>query len=158
MSLTSIAGGLVGNGAIIAFGDYADGISLSAGNINLVGINSFAYSMPRDGTITSISAYFSTLGTLSLTGTTVTITAQVYTSPGPSPSDIFSPVAGAIVTLNPPLTGILGIGVPSWGITNGLSISVTNQSRVLVFFSITATGDSLINTVTGFASAGINID
>ena len=43
------------------------------------------------------------------------------------------------------------------GITTGLSIPVTAQSRLLMVFSATSSGLSLINTVVGYASAGIEI-
>jgi len=88
-------------------------------------------------------------------GSTVTITAQLFQST--TPNDTFTPVVGAVVTLAPALTGIVAIGTTSNGTTTGLSIPVTNQTRLLLVFSITATGLSLLNTVTGFASAGIAI-
>lgn len=159
IAMTSIAGGLVGDGGLLGFGSSVDGIDVSSGTINLSGLpttQNFAFSMPRDGTITSVSAYFSTTVALALVGTTVTVQAQVYTSP--TPDDTFTPVAGALVTLAPALTGILPIGTISNGITTNLSIPVTAQTRVLVAFTITATGGSLINVVTGFASAGLAID
>lgn len=82
-----------------------------------------AYSMARDIIITSITAYFSTTAALSLVGTTVTLTAQLYQST--TPGNIFTPIAGAIVILAPPLTGVLSIGTISSGITTGLSIPMT---------------------------------
>jgi hypothetical protein len=38
-----------------------------------------------------------------------------------------------------------------------LAIPVTAQTRLLLVFSATAAGLSLINTVTGYASAGVTI-
>jgi hypothetical protein len=38
-----------------------------------------------------------------------------------------------------------------------LAIPVTAQTRLLMVFSATATGASLLNTVVGYASAGITI-
>ncbi len=75
----------------------------------------FAFSVPRAGTITSIAAYFSTTLALSLLGTTVTITAQLYSST--TPNNIFTAIPGASVTLAPPLTGVLALGTISNGIT-----------------------------------------
>ncbi len=62
------------------------------------------------------------------------------------------------MTLAPALTGILAVLSTSDGITTGLSIPVTSQTTLLMVYSITATGISLINTVTGFASAGVVIE
>ena len=114
-----------------------------------------AFSMPRDGTITSIAAYFSTTVALGLVGTTVTITAQLYEST--TPDNTFTPIPGAIATLAPALTGVLAIGTTSNGVTTGLSIPVTTEGRYLLVYSITAAGVSLINTVDGYASAGLSI-
>ncbi len=154
--MTSIAGGLVGTGSTLGFGGSLTGVTLTGGLIDQTLINDFAFSMPRDGTITSISADFSTTVALSLVGTTVTITAQLYSSP--TPNNTFAPVPGAVVTLAPPLTGVLAIGTISSGITTGLSIPVTAQTRLLMVYTITADGVTLINTVTGFASAGVTIN
>ncbi len=111
--------------------------------------------MPTAGIITSIAAYFSTASALSLVGTTVTITAQLYQSA--TPDNTFSPVPGAVVTLAPALTGVVAIGTISNGIVTGLSIPVTAQTRLLMVYSITANGMTLINTVSGYASGGVAI-
>jgi BclB C-terminal domain-containing protein len=114
----------------------------------------FAFSVPRAGTITSIAAYFSTTLALALVGTTITISAQLYSST--TPDNTFSPI-GTPVTLAPALTGILAVGTVSNGILTGLSLPVTTQTRLLMVFSSTAAGLSLVNTVEGYASAGITI-
>ncbi|CZS07509.1 hypothetical protein CDFC105_72499 [Clostridioides difficile] len=119
-------------------------------------MTNFAFSMPRAGTITSISAFFSTTAALSIVGSTVTITATLYQSTAPNNS--FTAVPGATVTLAPPLTGILSIGSISSGITTGLNIAVTAETRFLLVFTATASGLSLVNTVAGYASAGISIN
>ena len=155
ITLTTIAGGLSGTGGIIGFGDSDSGYSILGGTIDLTNSSNFAFSMPRDGTITSLSAYFSTTSALALVGTTVSITGQVYTSS--TPDNIFTAVPGATVTLAPSLTGIIALGTVSNGITTGLSIPVTAGTRVMVVFSATAAGVTLINTVEGYASAGLSI-
>lgn len=107
------------------------------------------------GVISSIAAYFSTTAALALVAKTVTITAQLYEST--TPDNTFSPIAASLVTLAPPLTGVLGVGTISSGILTGLSIPVTPQTRLLMVYSITAAGATLINLVEGYASAGITI-
>jgi len=158
--LTTIVGGLVGTTSLIGFGSSATGISLVGGTIDLTGsvvgpLINFAFSAPRDGVITSIAAYFSTTAALSLIGSTLTITAQLFSSP--TPDNAFTAVPGGVVTLAPSLTGIIALGSISNGITTGLAIPVTAQTRLLLVFSATATGLTLVNTVVGYASGGVNI-
>ncbi|MGN7412731.1 exosporium glycoprotein BclB-related protein [Paenibacillus sp. SAF-068] len=158
--LTTIAGGLVGTTSLIGFGNSATGVSILGGTIDLTGtvvgpLINFAFSTPRDGVITSIAAYFSTTASLALVGSTVTITAQLFSSP--TPDNAFTAVPGAIVTLAPPLTGIIALGSISNGITTGLAIPVTAETRLLLVFSATAAGLTLVNTVVGYASGGVNI-
>jgi BclB C-terminal domain-containing protein len=126
------------------------------GLIDTTGLINVAFSMPRDGTITAIAAYFSVGAAVSLVGSTVTITAQLYSSP--TPDDSFAPVAGALATLAPPLTGLVAIGTTSDGLTTGLSIPVTSGTRLLMVFSAAVTaGIDIATTITGFASAGVAI-
>ncbi|WP_308737459.1 hypothetical protein [Paenibacillus sp. PCH8] len=49
------------------------------------------------------------------------------------------------------------MGTISNGITTGLAIPVTAQTRLLLVFSATAAGLVLVNTVVGYASGGVNI-
>ena len=157
--MTTIAGGLVGTVSTVSFGTSVTNVAIVGGVIDLTGaagtLFNMAFSMPRDGTITSLAAYFSTTVALSLVGTTITVTAQLYQST--TPNNTFTAIPGAIVTLAPPLTGALSLGTISNGITTGLTVPVTAQTRILIVFSTTATGLSLLNTVAGYASAGITI-
>jgi BclB C-terminal domain-containing protein len=70
-----------------------------------------------------------------------------------TPNNTFSPVPGAVVTLAPALTGTISLGSTSHSITTELSIPITQETRLLLVFSATATGLNLINTVTGYVSA-----
>jgi len=158
--MSTILGGLAGTAGLLGFGSSASNVTLVGGTIDLTGtalgpIIDFAFSVPENGTITSISAFFSDTVALSLVGTTITITAQLYSAP--ANSNIFNPVVGASVTLSPSLTGIVSLGDISSGVTTGLAIPVTSTTRLLMVYSATAEGLSLINTVSGYASAGIKI-
>ncbi|MDF1493894.1 exosporium glycoprotein BclB-related protein [Caproiciproducens sp. CPB-2] len=154
-----MAGGLAGTPAFIGFGSSAEGLTVLGASIDLTGgpgitVNE-AFSVPRDGTITSVAAFFSTTVALSLVGSTVTITAQLYEST--TPDNTFTPIAGTLVTLAPPLTGAISLGTVSSGVVTGLSIPVTAETRLLMVYSITAAGLTLANTVSGYASAGVTI-
>jgi BclB C-terminal domain-containing protein len=159
ISITTIAGGLAGIPGFVGFGNSAPGTSDLGDTIDLTGspgtLLNFAFSVPRAGTISAVAAFFSTTAALTLVGSTITITARLYSST--TPNNTFSLIDGATVTLAPALTGIVAIGTISNGIATGLSISVSAQDRLLVVFSATAAGLSLINTVEGYASAGITI-
>lgn len=157
--LTTVLGGVVGTTSLIGFGNSAVGVSLVGANIDLTGaaglLLNMAFSMPEDRTITAIAAYFSTTVALTLVDSTVTITAQLYSST--TPDNIFVPIPTAIVTLAPALTGVISIGDISNGLTTGLAIPVTAQTRLLMVFSAEASGLTLLNTVAGYASAGITL-
>ena len=158
--MTTVIGGVLNTRSLIGFGSSAPGITLVGANIVLTGTGTellnFAFSVPRDGTISSIAAYFSTTAALSLIGSTVTITAQLYEST--TPSNTFTPIPGATVTLAPPLTGILALGTISSGITPGLNIPVTAGTRLLMVFSANVTGIDIATIVAGYASAGVSIE
>ena len=161
VTLTTIAGGFAGTGAMIGFGNSLSGIALTGANIDLTGgtglnIN-FGFVVPRNGTIRSISAFFSSTVALSLTGTSLIIKAQLYRSNSIN-SNLFSPVSGAEVFLSPDLTSIISLGTTCSGITNGLSIPVTVQSRYLLVFSSSTSGIPLITSIGGYASAGLSIE
>ncbi|KAA9000369.1 spore surface glycoprotein BclB [Paenibacillus spiritus] len=159
-ALTTVLGGLLNTSSLVGFGSNVTGISTAGGVIDLTGAGgtllNFAFSVPRDGTVTSLAAYFSTTASLALVGSTVTITAQLYRSG--VPDNTFTTVPGAVVTLTPPLTGIVGTNSISSGVTSGLSIPVTAGERLLLVFSANVTaGLDVASTVAGYASAGLSI-
>ncbi|WP_341456898.1 exosporium glycoprotein BclB-related protein [Marasmitruncus massiliensis] len=154
--LTTVLGGLLGTSTVVGFGSSTASVSAVGGTIDTTTLTNYAFSMPEDGTITSMAAYFSTTAALTLVGSTVTITAQLYSST--TPDNVFTPIPGAVVTLAPPLTGIVAIGTISSGSTTGLSIPVTTETRLLLVFSASVTaGIDVATTVAGYASAGLAI-
>ena len=111
--------------------------------------------VPSNGSITSLSAFFSTTTALSLVGSTISITAQLYSST--TPDNTFTPIPGAVVTFMPTLTGIIAIGTISNGTITGLSIPVEAGTRLLLVFSATVTaGIDISTTVSGYGSAGVS--
>ncbi|WP_160671058.1 exosporium glycoprotein BclB-related protein [Clostridium sp. C8-1-8] len=156
--LTTLVTGLAGTVSALGFGSSATGLTVAGLTIDLTGgaglaINE-AFSMPRDGVIRSISAFYSNVLALALVGTTVNITAQLYSAP--PTSNIFTAIPGASVQLDP-LPGVLAIGGTSSGITTGLSIPVAAETRLLLVYSATTTGIPVVAAVTGYASAGVSI-
>ncbi|MEI2280995.1 exosporium glycoprotein BclB-related protein [Paenibacillus polysaccharolyticus] len=159
-SLTTVLGGLLNTSSLVGFGNSASGVTINGGIIDLTGaagtLLNFAFSASRAGTITSLAAYFSTTAGLSLVGSTVTLTAQLFRST--TPNNTFTAVPGALVTLAPALTGVLSLGTISSGLTTGLSIPVAAGDRLLMVFSASVTaGIDVASTIAGYASGGLTI-
>lgn len=154
-SMTTNVDGSQGDVILVGFGSSISGVPTSFATIDLTSSANYAFSMPRNGTITAISGHFSLAAPLVAGGgSTVTLTAQLYCSV--APSNIFSFV-GASVTLAPVLTVALA-GTISNGITTGLAIPVTAQTRCMMVSGATAAGFPPLNaTITGYMSGGLVI-
>jgi BclB C-terminal domain-containing protein len=160
VSMTTELGGVGNKSALIGFGGSTSDISTVGGEIDLTGspgtLTNFAFSASEDSTITSMSGFFSTTTGQSLVGSTVTVTVQLYRST--TPDNTFTVVPGAVVTLGPPLTGITGLGTISDGDASGLSIPVTQGTRLLFVATSTVTGGIDVNTtVSGYVSGGVTL-
>ncbi|MGE7837686.1 exosporium glycoprotein BclB-related protein [Viridibacillus arvi] len=152
--LVTLAGGLVGTSSLVGFGTAIPGVSLVGNNIDLSAVTGTeAFSVPRAGSITSISASLSATVALTLVGGTATVTAQVYRAV--AGSNVFSPTT-ALVNLTPALSTI-AVGTITSGTANVAPVSVAAGDRLLMVYSVTTTGIALATTITGNASAGINI-
>lgn len=158
--MTTITGGLVGTTTLVGYGISAPGIVPVLGNINLTGTGvgeellNMAFSMPRDGTVTEITAFFSNAAILALPIDAITVRAQLYTSA--TPDNIFTPSA-AFVDL-PIITGPIILTGATYNATATVNLPVTAETRLLMVFSISVGGTNLVQFVTGYVSAGINIE
>ncbi len=153
--MTTVLDNLAGVQALVGFGNNTIG-TLAGGLIDISGSSSFAFSVPRDGIITSIAAYYSVGAELDLVGSTVTITAQMYRSA--TPNDSFAPVVGASCTLDPPLTGLVSVGAISSGLVTGLYIPVTAGTRLMFVLSARVTeGIDIETMLSGFVSGGLSL-
>lgn len=152
--LVSLATGLVSTVSLVGFGTSVPGVALAGVNIDLTSsLATEAFTVPRPGTITSIAATISATAALTLTGT-ATVRAQIYRAV--QGSNVFSPTA-AFVDLTPalPLAALLPGAIAS-GSAN-VSVPVTTGDRLLMVFSMTTSGATVLVTLTGNASAGITI-
>lgn len=68
------------------------------------------------------------------------------------------PQNSVFINLTPSLTGVISIGTLLNGSLTGLNIPVTAQTRLMLVLSATASGVNLINTIAGYASAGLSIN
>jgi BclB C-terminal domain-containing protein len=154
---TTIAGGLVGSGVVLPLSGYG----AIANNVSPVGaiIDMTTVGAPQvvaaNATIHSIAAQTSTTLAATLVGATVTPTVQLYQGiPG---SNTLTPVPGTLCSMTPALTGIIAIGTTSTCLITGLSIPIPAGNTLVVFFSETATGITLINTNQYNVSASVGM-
>ena len=142
--------------AAIGFGNATSSIALDGVDIALLALDTQAFSMPRNGVVTSIAAYASILVALSLPNSTATIYAELYRST--TPNDNISPVPGTLVILTPNLTGNVNVGTTLRGLLTGLNIPVNAETRLMLVFSVDITsGLPLARTVTAHVGGGVAI-
>lgn len=153
VALTSLVGGLVGTPFFIGFGSAVPGVILANTTINLTGLVNEAFTVPRSGSINSISATYTLTAALSLVGEAATVRAQIYRAP--AGSTVFSPT-DAFVNLSPPLTSLLTIGTTLSGTAApAVPVAVAPGDRLLMVYTLS--GTTLASAAAGTASAGISI-
>jgi len=155
VALATAVAGLAGVNAFVGFGTAAPGISIIGSQINLAsaGLLDYAFSLPRDGTITSISATFTVTAGVFLTLGSVSVQAQIYTAP--ANSNLFTATATS-VSLSPSIT-LLSIGQVLSGVAT-TSVPITAGTQILLVISANDSSIlSAVSTVTGSISAGLAI-
>ncbi|OXM17213.1 hypothetical protein [Paenibacillus herberti] len=111
------------------------------------GGNNFAFSMPRSGTLTAITASFSP-NDLTITGTFIVALAQLCRAlPDASPYGPFTAIPGTLVQLSPGLTGDIS-GITFQGSLNSLNIPLNPEDRLVLVFTLVASIDSNPNVTT----------
>lgn len=150
--VTAIGGG-IGTTSLVGFGSAIPGVSVLNNRIELLDpLLSEAFVIPRNGSISSISASFRATLALDFLGT-ATVNARIYRASEGSNS--FT-ATDASVDLTP-LSGLLGVNETIYGTSSNFTpVTVAPGDRLLMVFSVT--GPTLATTLTGVASAGINID
>ncbi|MGE7023087.1 exosporium glycoprotein BclB-related protein [Solibacillus cecembensis] len=152
--LATVALGLVGVPQQIGFGTATPGVALIGNTIDLSSVVTEAFVVPRAGNITAISASFKELLGVALVGTT-TINATIYKATGTSA--VYTATA-ASVNLSPSITGAVSIGQIFAASANLAPIPVAQGDRLVMVYSITVSGVTVIQVLTGTASAGITIE
>ncbi|KMJ59280.1 hypothetical protein AB685_06675 [Bacillus sp. LL01] len=154
--LTTLLGDLISTGAAIGFGSSFEGVNIDDDTINVSGggpILNFAFPLPRETTVTDISAYFTVTAEVSL-ATPVSVIASIFSAP---PGDTLFSETTITVTLEPELDGVITIGEVLTGSNTGLSETFPPGTRLLMVF-YTESDTALASVVTGFASASIAIN
>lgn len=128
-----MACGLVGLPGLIGFGSPQQALTVLGGTIDTSGLANYAFSMPREGVITALAGYMSATAGASL-DTTLTVRMQLYQST--TPDNIFSPIPGVGVTFS--ATTAPAVGQTFNDIVTGLSVPVTAQTRLLLWYTLKA--------------------
>jgi BclB C-terminal domain-containing protein len=138
---------------LIGFGGSVQSLTVLGGTITVTGLTNYAFSLPRDGVISSLSGYLAATAGLTLL-TPLTYRLQVYSSTGPS--EVFAPIPGALVDIVIPTT--ITVGSTYNNVTTGLNIPVTTETRLLLVASATGGGLLVAGSVVGSVSAGLAIE
>lgn len=153
------AGGLVTTTSLVGFVSNLQNVEVSiTPTIDLTGLNVLAFSSPRDGTLTAISASFAVAIDVTIPDlAAVTINVTLFTAA--AGFNIYSPVASTNFNLSPVFVGTLSVGTFATGSLNGLSIPIISNNLYLL--TVSAIGSGLGDTgevvVTGYVTGGINI-
>ena len=157
VTVASLIDGTADIGALVGFGFSAPSPTALGVNLDLTGtllgptIN-FAFSVPRDGVITELAAYFSVTVGVSLAVGTVEVVAQLYQST--TPDNLFTQIPGAQARI--PFSGLISLGDFGSDLVS-LNVPVTAGTRLLLAFGLEGTGLIAAATLTGYASAGLAI-
>ncbi|MFJ8516388.1 exosporium glycoprotein BclB-related protein [Lysinibacillus xylanilyticus] len=139
--------------SLIGFGSAINDVVIIGNTRDLTGFFIEAFTVPREGKITAISATFSLI-TGQVSDGTATIRAQIFLAP--EGSNIFTGTSASI-DLAPPLAGTV-LGEISYASANISPVPVSPGDQLLMLFYISSkTGNSVIYVLRGNASAGIKI-
>lgn len=155
--MAHVVGGLLDTGTVIGFGQSLSSVAVGGATIDLTGAvglaTDMAFSVPRSGTLSQLSVFYSNVVGINLLLSTASVVVQVYRST--TPNNIFSPIPGALVVL--PFSAVITLGTIA-NASTALAVSVSNQDRLLLVARVTITaGLDILATLTGYVSAGLAI-
>lgn len=151
--LTSLLTGLIATPSLIGFGTAVPGVTLVGNTLDLSGVVTEAFTVPRTGSITGLSASFSATAVVTLVGST-TVTATIYRAPAGSTTYT---ATAATVNLAPAFTGLISLGDTAFGSGSFAPVPVATGDKLVMVYSITTAGVAVAQVLTGTASAGITI-
>lgn len=132
----TIVENILGNrlGSLIGFGSSVDLVPIANNTINLTGFFSEAFTVPRDGKITAISASYNALGGQVESGA-VAIRAQIFHAP--VGNNTFTGTS-ASVDLVPSITEPIPVGLLVFASATIQPVPVTAGDRLLMVFYISS--------------------
>jgi collagen type I alpha len=142
---------------VVGFGSSLDSVAVGGATIERTGAfglaTNMAFSMPRDGTLVQLSAFFSLAAAVAAFPVGGTIIVEVYRST--TPDNIFSPT-GVLVNLPLP-AGALAAGTFASG-TIAAALPLNIEDRLLLVAHLTIIdGIDVATAVVGYISAGVAI-
>ena len=143
--MTTVAGGVSGN--VIA-------LPLSGLGFDGAQPDDVTQAFSSNAVLTSVVGQITTNSSMSLIGTTITVTAQVYSAP---PGLTPQPVPGSQCTAVPSFTGIIAIGTTATFNCSGLSIPILAGDVGYIQVSATAAGITLINSIPIHAAVSLGL-
>ena len=157
--LSILAGGAAGTPAFVGFGSSAGGLSVFGDIIDLGltggSLTNYAFSVPRNGTITDMSATFTVSISTTLSLGTLYVSAQLFSAP--ANGETFTAIPEANLVLEPGLDEI-SVGTIVSGTLSGINVPVTQgEQLLLVFYANNSSIVALEDTIAGYASAGVAI-
>ncbi len=163
-------GQLVESCALIAFGSSVDDVTVLGGAfdlnssldpLSLNAILEMSFTLPRDGTLETLSGFYTNLVEVNLPeASTTTVTLQIYRRPATdAPNTNIFTAYGPLVELLPPFSGSLTVGQTAAGTESLGDLPVLTGDRlVLVACADRNGGPANIETLlTGYISAGLEI-
>ena len=152
--ISMLLAGLAGIPEFLGFGMSSPGVSALGTTINFTGgtLTNFAFTVPRNGTLTDIAGTFNIIAGASVGSMNPTI----YVYRAPANSDNFTQLTGAKLVL--PDIGLLAIDATVTGTISNVNAPITAGDRLLVVAAATsADGLTLAGTATGYISAGLGL-
>lgn len=138
------------HGGVVGFGTQSTGTAFLGPIITLPGIANFAFSVPRAGTLTSLSAYFTASSGIAVPEA-ATVRAEIYrATPG---SNNFTATG---VAVNLPLPAGITAGTTVFDDTVA-NLSLVRNDRLLLVYTASISPGATPTVVVGTASAGITI-
>jgi len=162
VALTHVLGGLTDTVGLIGFGSSALAALILGTTIDLTGaaatVLDMSFSMPRAGTLGSMSGFVSNVLSAALLGQNLTVTLQLYIST--PASNTFTPIAASLLTFAPVFAGPIALGTFRSGSTGPIGTLVSQADRLILVARVTGTGAlgvDIVTALTGYISAGLEI-
>ena len=140
---------------LVGFGSGTNLQVLGGGQLDLKN-QTYAFVTPVDGSISTIAASL-TVGIVDPIPVSNILAIAVRLYQAPVSSNVFTPIPGAVVYLSPNLSGNVPDDTIFSGITSGMNIPVTAQTKLLLVYTVAITGPDVAYRIDGHGSAGVLI-
>jgi len=152
VDINMLASGLAGTPAFVGFGIAAEGATALGTTLDFTGgtLTNFAFTMPKDGTVTDISATILVVAEVS-----VSMNPTVYLYTAPAGTSTFNQIPTATLTL--PDASLVVVGDVVQGTLSNLDINLNTGDQLLLVVAGTSPTALSAGTLLGYISAGVAI-